>query len=103
MDIAQLTSTIVFSAAWKIVVFLIISMVIADILRYTAGLIFEFLALKTDLIGIGTTIEYEGRLGIVRHIGFRRLTIEFTNADGTTVKVYMLLSEWRKMNIVYKR
>lgn len=103
VGIDAINEIIMNATAWKLVVFVILGKVISDILSHVASIIFEFMALKTDLIGIGTSVEYNGRIGIVRHIGVRRLTIDFSNPDGTTVKVYILLSEWRKMLIVYKK
>lgn len=102
-QIMALTQLLMNTNAWKVAMFVIVGKVIADVLRHTAGIIFEYIALKTDLIGIGTFVEYDGRIGVVRHIGLRRLTIDLTNTDGTNTKVYVLLSEWRKMLIVYKK
>lgn len=102
-QIAALTQLLMNTTAWKIALFVIIGKVIADVLSHTASILFEYLALKTDLIGIGTSVEYDGRIGVVRHIGLRRLTIDLTNDDGSSTKVYVLLSEWRKMLIVYKK
>lgn len=103
VEIGNITNLLLGSSAWKIALFVIVSMVVTDVLKNISGIIFEFISLKTDLIGIGTTVEYEGRTGIVRYIGLRRLTIDFTNSDGSVTKVYVLLSEWRKMRIVYNK
>jgi hypothetical protein len=103
MDIVAITQLLVSSAAWKIAAFVVIGKVIADILTQIASIIFEYIALKTDLIGIGTSVEYNGKIGIIRHIGLRRLTVDFKQADGSCIKMYMLLSEWRKMHIVHQK
>lgn len=65
MEVNTITNILLDSQAWKIGLFIIVSMIFVDVFKYIASTFFEYITLKTDLIGIGTTVEYQGKHGIV--------------------------------------
>lgn len=102
MDYTAIATALVSSAMWKILLIIIVGLIIANIVKYVSTVIFDYIMLKSDLIGIGTIVEYENKRYIIRDISFRRLTLESKDQNKNKhEKIYVLIDEWRKMHIVY--
>jgi len=102
MDYAQIATALIDSSIWKLLFIAILAVIIGFFVKYISTVVFDYIMLKSDMIGIGTTVEYEGKRYIIRDIAFRRLTIENKNQPkNNTEKIYVLIGEWRKMHIVY--
>lgn len=104
MDYALLASTLIESSIWKLMLIATVAVLISLFIKYTATVIFDYIMLKSDLIGIGTIVEYENKRYTIRDVGFRRLTLEqnHTNKNNKHEKIYVIASEWRKMHIIYE-
>jgi len=100
MDFNGIIDILLNTGLWKLIATTIGALVIKDILQNVSKSIGQYILFKTDMVGVGTKIEYNKEIGVVRDFNVRRITIDFIKPDGGTVRRFIPSQESRKMVII---
>lgn len=82
---------------WKMIVMFMVAYISGSIVKGFASTIYEFIMIKTDIFGVGSVVEYDGKRGVIRSMGFRRIVIEITGKHET---IYIRTFDWPKLILV---
>lgn len=82
---------------WQAILVFIVSFVILNIIKSIASTIFQFIMFKTDVLGIGSTVEYKGKKGMIKDIGIRRILIELEGENST---LFIRTMDWKNLILI---
>lgn len=85
------------SNLWKVAVIFIISFITIGLIKHIASTLFEFIMIKTDIFGVGSTIHYAGKKAIIKHIGVRRIELYMMATDES---IFIRTADWKKFDLV---
>ena len=93
----DLATAVVSTNIWKMIMLFMVAYISGSIVKGIASTIYEFIMIKTDIFGVGSVVEYEGKRGVIRSMGFRRIVIEVT---GKHESIYIRTFDWPKLILV---
>jgi small-conductance mechanosensitive channel len=74
-QIIELTNQLLADNLWSAIKIFVISFILIGLVKSVASMLFEFVLVKTDIYGVGSTIYYNGTKAIIKDIGIRRITL----------------------------
>ena len=89
--------TLIASNLWNGILIFIFVFVSGNMIKRVASIINEFVIIRTDTFGIGSTIYHNKQKAVIKHIGLRRIEIFMVESKESK---YVLTSEWKKFELV---
>ena len=96
-EIINTTEYLISNHLWKAIIAFIISYVLIALIKYFANLIFEFILIKTDIIGKGSEVYYNNKKAKILHFGLRRTTILLLEENEVII---FRTSNWKKFELI---
>ena len=93
----DLSNAVVTTNLWRMIIMFMIAYISGSIVKGIASTIYEFMMIKTDIFGVGSVVEFQGKRGVIRSMGFRRIVIDITGKNET---IYIRTFDWPKLILI---
>jgi hypothetical protein len=86
------------SRFWAISQLFIITYIIGALVKGVASSLYEFIIIKTDILGSGSLVEYQGKRSTIQDIGLRRILLKREGGE----LLYIRTKDWHKMTLIIR-